>query len=383
MFSIHVFNVKLGDSIVIETNQGKESFFSIIDCKKIGNKTPIVEFLEEKNIVNLESLFITHYHQDHCSGLPDLRDYLYKVNGTLEFFISPYLPDEIDFREKIKERLFKNLYDETSISNLKEILKAINDIKKLSSRNNGKQKVFSVRILFEGDTTESAWKSYIHPGLFFAFVNPRPEESFKYLKSILVKAETDGKSINSMSHAFIIRYDISDKKIISFFTGDLEGSSWRAVKNRCLEITKNSIKKNLNFLKIPHHGGFNTAMTICLDEMVDHSTPFVASISCPPLDIYHPSEQLLNFLKGKFNNCLIACTNISISCKEKGFPFNNADIFEQSAKEADFLDCITSDKKTLMLNAGACAGAHIFKVIDEGFNLIRSTGTSCNFHKTN
>jgi hypothetical protein len=96
MLAIHVFNVGLGDSIILETKIGDKFCYSIIDCKKVGTTTPIVKFLKENNIKNIHSLFLTHFHADHCSGLPQLRDYLLENKGTLEFFISPYLSDERD-----------------------------------------------------------------------------------------------------------------------------------------------------------------------------------------------------------------------------------------------------------------------------------------------
>lgn len=59
MFKIHVFNVKLGDSLIFETEINGDRFYSIIDCKKIGDKVPIVDFLRKNKICNIQSLFLT------------------------------------------------------------------------------------------------------------------------------------------------------------------------------------------------------------------------------------------------------------------------------------------------------------------------------------
>ena len=50
MFSIHILNVKLGDSIILETELDSRTYYSIIDCKSIGGKTPTVEFLRQRGI---------------------------------------------------------------------------------------------------------------------------------------------------------------------------------------------------------------------------------------------------------------------------------------------------------------------------------------------
>ena len=92
MFKIHVLNVKFGDSIILETEVDSKSYFSIIDCKSIERNAPTVQFLRERGIDRIQSLFLTHLHNDHYSGFPQLADYLREVNGTLEYFVSPQLP---------------------------------------------------------------------------------------------------------------------------------------------------------------------------------------------------------------------------------------------------------------------------------------------------
>lgn len=381
LFSIHVLNVGLGDSIILETVIEGESFYSIIDCKRVGTKTPVVEFLKKRKIKNLHSLFITHFHSDHCSGLPHLRDYLKDVKGTLEFYISPTIPGELE----LYERLLKELWGKKSQPSRKSILRAINDIKELPSRNDANGKAQSIRILFDGDITSNAWRTHIHPGLLFAPVHPNPTEAIHYLTSVIKKAELEGKSINSLSHGFMIQFSDNPHNSIALFTGDLEGTAWRTVKNRCNSITNNLSRTNINFVKVPHHGGRNLTMESCLQELINSDTPFVASISCPPGSAKHPCGELLEFLKGTFSKCHIACTNTTGYCHDKGFSLKVEPIFSRTAKEEEFLDFVMSDKQTSLqaVHPGPCAGSHIFTVTDTGFELSRSSGSPCGFHQTN
>lgn len=381
MFEIHVFDVKLGDSIILKTEVEDEPFYSIIDCKKVGNKTPLVEFLEKQHIKNIHSLFLTHFHRDHCSGLPQLRDYLFRVKGTLEYYISPYIPEEIT----LLERLLKVLYDKISKEERKSILTAISDIQQLPSKTHEDHKVLTIRMNFEGDSTENSWKSNIHPGLLFSPVHPNPQEAFKYLNSSLKSAETANKTINSLSHVFMIQYRNKFQKVISLFTGDLEGNAWRTIKNRCLNITNGTIRSNIGFFKVPHHGGFNLEMGNCLPQMVDKDTTFVASISCPPGSKDHPSKELLEFFKNNFQQCQIVCTNVSGYCYGNNYYSKALIPFEQSAKEAEFLEFVLADQETTIHSeiAGQCAGNHTFTVTDKGFKVSRASGASCGFHQAN
>ena len=375
MFSIHIFNVGHGDSIILETKIAKKSYYSIIDCKKVGLKTPIVEFLKKKKIKNIHSLFLTHFHSDHCSGLPQLRDYLIKNKGTLEFFISPYLPDEID----LKKHLWSVLYDDSTRIQRKEIIMAMGDIQKLSSLTDDNKQVLSVRILYEGNNTSSAWQSHLHPGLLFAPVNPNPEEAIQYLRSVIKEADLGGKAINSLSHTFMFQYNRGANMSIAAFTGDLEGRAWRTIKNRCLNITQDAIKDNLRFLKSPHHGALNPSMAQSLAAMINSKTRFVASISCGPAKSQHPHKKTLTFIKNQFPLCEIACTNITSHCHTKGLPSIPQDILQQTEKDIDFMECAMSAQSfdPQSSQPGACAGDHIFSISGNEYTLNRSTGLPC------
>ena len=70
------FNVGLGDSIILQTESGLDLKFSIIDCSKSGGVVPVLDFLMANKIKTVCSLFITHYHSDHCSGLLELADFM-------------------------------------------------------------------------------------------------------------------------------------------------------------------------------------------------------------------------------------------------------------------------------------------------------------------
>lgn len=379
MFRIHVLNVQLGDSIILETELNSKSYYSIIDCKSIEGKVPTVEFLRERGITQIQSVFLTHLHNDHYSGFPQLFDYLRGVNGTLEYFVSPQLPEEY----VIWRQIVMMAHDQTTSSQLTAVLKAMNGLLKLPSLTHASLKAMPVRIVYEGSRGgERSWNEQLHPTLLFAPVNPTSQEALQLLSSAFQEASLHNKAINAISHAFLIRYDSGFFRHIGLFTGDLEGKTWRYVKNRCLEITANAIRSELSFVKVPHHGAYNYVMGQCLQELIDNESSFVASISCPPGDPKHPAEGTLEFFKNTFPNCCIACTNISTLCHAQGFPFIVQNLLEQPSKEAEFREIAFSHQFEAIQShmLGACAGNHTIAITDKNYTLTHSTGLGCSFN---
>jgi hypothetical protein len=239
----------------------------------------------------------------------------------------------------------------------------------------------AVRIVFEGGTGKLSWQEHLHPALLFAPVNPSAEEALRLLQSAFKSAQLHNKAVNALSHALLIGHDHGSRRDIALFTGDLDGKSWRFVKNRCLEITADSIRNQLVFLKVPHHGAFGPGVEHCLQELVDPDREFVASISCPPGDPKHPDARTLNFFKDTFPASCIACTNISAHCHAQGFPSLVKDLLEQSPKEAEFLEfaSISQPGSAPPSMPGACAGDHVLTITEDNCHLQRATNLPCSF----
>jgi hypothetical protein len=377
MLKIHVLNVHLGDSIVLETEVQGESYYSLIDCKHVDGKAPTVEFLKQKHIRHIQSLFLTHLHNDHYSGFPELLDYLQNVRGTLEYFVCPQLPAEVHLWRQI----ITMAHDQITKDQLTACLKAMNGFLNLPSLTHQRRKPMAVRIVYEGRTGNLSWQDHLHPALLFAPVNPSAEEALRWLQSAFKSAQVHNKAVNALSHCLLIAHDHGSRRDIALFTGDLDGKSWRFIKNRCLEITSGSIRNQFVFFKAPHHGAYSPGVENCLQELVDPNKEFVASISSPPGDPKHPDARTLSFFKNTFPASSIACTNISAHCYAQGFPSIVKDLLEQSPKEAEFLEFASISQADSSPHAmpGACAGDHVLAITEDNCHLQRATNLPCSF----
>ncbi|MFW6047337.1 MAG: hypothetical protein ACOCP4_06105 [Candidatus Woesearchaeota archaeon] len=365
MFKIHVFNVDLGDSLIIESSNEDKIYYSIVDCKKVGLTTPTVDFLSNNGIVNISTLIITHYHEDHTTGLPDLYEYLNDSKGTINYIISPYIEAE----GSLKNEFFRIMYGDLDKKKRLKILYAIQNLQNLDTNLSHSSKPEVIRGTFR--TPE--WSSSLHPGVFIAFLHPNEQQAFSFLNGTL-KTKTFKNDLNSISTVFILRtFNNDGQYFCTFFAGDLDNNFWSTIKNRYEAITKKNSQYEIKFLKLPHHGSKNAYMYEVLPNIIPKDNKFFTSISCPFNSAHHPHEQTLSFLINKFNNVCIACTNMSKHCVDQnlisGYEnfFNHNEFEEQFEEFAEVEDIIPHQE---------CAGWHTF-ISNDTFQLINSTGINC------
>jgi hypothetical protein len=374
MLNIHTLNVGLGDSLILETRIGSVYRYSIIDCKKVGNRTPTVEYLEKNGVRHIECLFLSHLHLDHSSGIPGLVEYIKSVSGTLEYFVSPQLPEEMDIWNWLTEQ-----HDKTQRPQVDKVIRALGDLEGVPSLCHDNRKTFFAKMNFEGDKSENAWRSHFHPGLIFAPVGPNPMETIKGLKSAIKNDDFSRPELNRISHATMVGYRVEGLLNIGLFTGDLDSKEWRMIKNSCLSITDRGIRTQLKFLKWPHHGKFFYDATTILKEIISPDNNFFVSISCPPGDPKHPDKRTLDILKNEFPNSRIACTSLSKHCNS---PSNQSIVRffqDRSPQEQEFIDIVRTHPHEKLLSDGdeACAGDHTFSIHKAGYKLTRAAMENC------
>jgi len=349
---IHVLNVGLGDSAILESENNGEKFWSLIDCKKYGPTTPAVEFLKTRNIRNIQSIFISHFHLDHISGLPDLADYLESEHVTLEFLVCPPMLKH----KRIVRALMEASNTSIQTNLLDAFIKALYSLSRL--KNNRGEQVERSYFMHEKDPPEIAWKPQFHEGHSLAAISPNANMLEKVeRKTVISQIDPQSSEVNSLSHCLLVRE--STRGPLGFFPGDIEEASvWRFVKNNIGRLTIGKSNK-IGFIKMAHHGAWQEIYSTVLPKLLlDKQHKVVASISCPSGDRYHPHTKTLNILTKRCPNTEIVCTNRSVlfefgdeemlSC---GFPSEKEEIFCASAGIRNIGDSLPKGIK-------ACAGNH-------------------------
>ncbi len=371
MLKVYVFEVGRGDSLIIETQNGEDKFFSILDCKSIKGRCPTVDFLRRNNITNINCIFLSHLHTDHYSGFPELAEYLKANNGTVKYIVSPISSRAFQIH---LEKILEINTDEEEKGLRVRFLSAWTELIKLGGTS---FKPHQIHLHFEGDESSNAWKQHLHPGLSIVSLSPTLDQADILLNTKIKSALETNSLVNNLSHVLLVKYDTSNKYIL--FSGDLEGNAWRYVKNRALKITNNDIQINFILLKAPHHGAYNKGMADSLKELANKNASFCVSISCPSNDINHPDKETLSFFKNNFTNCELACTNLSKHCLSPS-PMSVFNSFIETIQMMEFKDALLASKETKFISGGLpCAGHHAFCHDSAGWKVFRSTGKVCTF----
>lgn len=241
--SIYLIGYKnMGESIILEINDKswKRPICGIIDCFKLGNLNKTLDILINNNIEKLNFVFWTHPDKDHSYGLDDILEYFKDNIGILGISegisvhelknsIPKNIPSGCNYLKKIFDlisNISANIQDDfISINHATGNLINLN-----FQMQNGDKYIFSIKPF--------APLSYIcRSECLKVFNNLINENDDKY--SILK---------NKISTGFIC--SVGNRKIC--FTGDIinealpNGKYFEALKQKFTDI---------DFFKIPHHGG--------------------------------------------------------------------------------------------------------------------------------
>ena len=80
--SVNFKNVGQGDSIIIEWDDK----IGIIDCNIYKDSNPVLEYISQKDIEEIEFIILSHFHFDHFSGFPKLFDYCRDNKIKIKYF---------------------------------------------------------------------------------------------------------------------------------------------------------------------------------------------------------------------------------------------------------------------------------------------------------
>ncbi|MDP2366434.1 MAG: hypothetical protein Q8M94_21995, partial [Ignavibacteria bacterium] len=272
---IHTINVGHGDSLIIEINNSAKNYYIVIDCHNPNKngESPTLTFLKQKEINELDFVFLTHADRDHFSGMYQLLDYFSKDGRKIGDFVIPTL--DYRYTNPITSRR-----KEVEINKLYSLIAELAELDKLTIRQAG----FNTIYVEEN-------------GIKIISLTPFDKNFNQYVRqarkrSIAMSAGKKPSSVDSnlISIILLIQFNTSKSLLCSDATVNMiEGSLKKWIGNAKEE--RRDIK--FNFIKVSHHGSKYNHSTTLFKEFTQQNYSN-AAISC---GAEWPHEEVISSLK--------------------------------------------------------------------------------------
>ncbi len=235
--SIHVLNVGHGDSLIVEILDGKNEYWTIIDCHNPypPNDSPTLQFLKKRKVDHIKSVCLTHPDYDHYSGLHQLLEY-YSTNGRK---VDCFLDIGMDYD---KYQSFINTErEENELSQLYKLVAILSD----------KNQIYWDPFSYEKNVIEDKTGTIVSLG-------PNSSDVVKYVKQVgkRIHEFKKGQKVsnvdkNMLSTILVVESDLG----LSILCSDASKKNIEKSVNRWAGKRKKHNKKfKFHFVKIPHHG---------------------------------------------------------------------------------------------------------------------------------
>lgn len=280
---ITFINVGYGDAILLQHENGYTALIdsgSNLSQEFEGNAYRIraAEYLKCQKITHLQAVFISHIHEDHVCGLEAILNDITVDRLYVPYPVAPFLQNTV-LQPADHAPCSVQLYT-----------KALNAYGRILQK--ARKEDIPVQVLKAGTQLELA------DGLSVQVLAPEPDIVQSYLEQIeQVYASQNAEEITrilgkldatSNHTSLLLRFEMSD--IIFLAAADSCPSQWRAVPSALL--------KNVNVLKLPHHGQRDA-----IDEELMQEMPLQYIITTAASDRrYHSANPEV------YNRLLAMCT---------------------------------------------------------------------------
>lgn len=298
---IQIFNVGAGDSILIEFCS-KVPQYVVIDSnlRKIDNKilNPVYEFLKLKNVKNISTIIISHFHQDHYNGIENLLNN-FKIGKIV---IPPFLSNKSSQFNKIIDSYKKKIQqflDRCSDDDLVKKVESLAILLRFLTNNDD--------ILEEVSGTESTLR---FPGVNnYTGTVYLPLTKIKgILHNLIVHSDYELNQFPEMNESSIA-FSLNCFGYNILLTGDSTINQWNEHKRR---MNRDNIENlEIDLLKVPHHGSkYNNNEKLFDYILRKNQTSKYIFVSAD--GIRHPDKELFDLIN-KYQ-LLPYCTNHSKFC---------------------------------------------------------------------
>ena len=245
--SIHVFGGTKGESVVLEFPDGS---YGVVDCHTGASndleKNPVVQFLNERKIDELDFVCLTHPHDDHFSGIKQLFE-----NFTVSQFWHFDAMSTDRLREFIKVRLKEDTASSKKTGRANNALKLAELWKYVLSREKSGGLITQRLSLGQCCVPSEDSRGFTIDAIgTSAAQSSRFEQKLKHAFDNQLKfdARMNHRDPNICSCGLLIIHGAT--RIL--LGGDIETGGWSDL------ITQRSyMAKGINYVKVAHHGSPN------------------------------------------------------------------------------------------------------------------------------
>lgn len=266
MGTINFKNVGQGDSIIIEwDNEGKNNI-GIIDCNLYDNNNPVLEYLSQNSITEIEFIILSHFHFDHFSGMPDLFKFCIERKIKIKWFLHT-LADHV-----------LQIYNKIFIS--KKIEKAVTGFFQYLE-------ILDKNILNDLSVNYRTSSFQLSKTMSMSFLAPSEKVGRNMAKQINRKVNTKKFTYFDINKLSTITYiENNDNGIL--LTSDAVKSSFKYLHTK--------INKEIVLVQIPHHGSFvNIRDEFWKQLNKKDKCPAVFSVGYEPKDKL-PNKETVEFI---------------------------------------------------------------------------------------
>jgi len=332
-----IFNVGEGDSAAIGFPVGEQTKWGLIDCcqAKYQNEPPVLKFLREEGIKELEFVCLTHLHYDHYRGLSQILDYFKYNNYPIHSFwvCGVASVKDIYFRMRAHARSITS-YRELSDKEMMLITEYEKEMstdrtielgKIMDWRNEMVKKKKVGKLNFWLKKLHGVSKEFRRYGEDLAFHCLAPssitedmcENYLTHIAGDLPKALEEEAQLANLASVIIM---VTFRNIRILFGGDAGINVWdEAIKEAADTEVFNKEEFRADLIKASHHGSRHSSSVELWNRILRKNALVTISASYWGNPYKHPHTETLEDLRqisAKYFPIRVACTNAPpICCK--------------------------------------------------------------------
>lgn len=275
MVKIIFKNVGQGDSIILEWESNGKNKTGIIDCNLFQNSNPVLDYIIENQIFEIEFLILSHPHLDHFSGYFQLLTHCRANKISVRRFLHT-----CQMTKDYLRSASRGIIGDRELAKLFGLLKAMRD--------NSEIEVFIL-------DANPDLKIPLGQRFSMESLAPTASDSDKYMRGVSYPFDEEISSANPNANWLATVLKIYNSEISVLLTSDAEKSILSRIGKKNGGRLGND---KLILAQIPHHGSrknLNKTFWQMRSRLPNTPTPLIISVG--ENNYGHPANSVIQFFE--------------------------------------------------------------------------------------